>query len=182
MTVVTIAYAVARQIANHAAQQAPYEACGLLAGGGDHISAAWPLPNLASTPRARFQADPQAQLLALTAIDEAGLNWIGVYHSHPASAPIPSKSDIEECVDSGLLQLIVSLEHEKPRLKLWRIEAQAVTPIELVYENVRKPEQEDAPKPATQAALIMVAVAAVLILLIIAFTLLPPAPELAPAP
>ena len=119
MTVVTIPHMVARQIADHAAAQSPAEACGMLAGRGDHIAAAYPLRNAASMPHTRFQADPREQVQALKAIDEARLDWLGVYHSHPRSAPIPSQSDIDECADSGLLQLIVSLERApKPQAEI----------------------------------------------------------------
>ena len=177
-----ISYAVARQIADHAIDQSPYEACGLLAGAGDHISAVYPLNNASDAPLTRFQVDPYEQLQALKAIDEARLDWIGAYHSHPRSAPIPSESDIAEAGDSGLLQLIVSLDRRKPQLKLWRVDRDAVVPIELVYETDDVPADESVFTVSQQAAIVTVAVAAVLILLIIAFTLLPPAPEIAPAP
>ena len=125
---VRIPYLVARQIADHAASQQPSEACGLLAGRTDHILAAYPLRNIARAPQARFEIDPGEQLQALKAIDEARLDWIGAYHSHPHSAPIPSRADIAECADSGLLQLIVSLARSKPQLKLWRINRDSVAP------------------------------------------------------
>ena len=181
MTVVTISYAVARQIADHAARQLPGEACGLLAGKGGHIAAAYPARNAAATPRTRFQVDPRDQLQALKAIDEAGLDWIGAYHSHPRGAPIPSTSDIKDGVDSGLLQLIVSLAQAEPRLKLWRVERRGIKPIELIYETEAPPQEDPALSPAQQAAVVMVAIAALLILLVISFTLLPPAPALSPA-
>ena len=96
-----ISYAVARQIADHARCQLPYEACGLLAGMDTQILAAHPLRNVADSPQKQFQLDPREQLQALKAIDKAQLDWIGVYHSHPRSAPIPSQSDMEQCADSG---------------------------------------------------------------------------------
>ncbi len=182
MMTVKIPYSVARQIADHAFSQQPREACGLLAGKAERILAAYPLVNRAEQPRARFQIDPREQLRALKAIDEAQLDWIGAYHSHPRSAPIPSQIDIEECVDCGLLQLIVSLESRKPRLKLWRVARDAVRPIDLIYESDQPPSIEPALSPSQQAAVILAAIAAVLILLIISITLLPPAPALMPAP
>ena len=178
---VRIPYWVARQIADHAAGQQPKEACGLLAGNSEHILAAYPLTNMASAPEARFEIHPGEQLRALKAIDEAKLDWIGAYHSHPDSAPIPSRADIEECADSGLLQLIVSLRRRKPQLKLWHIERESVAPIELIFESDNPPQSEPALSPPQQAAVIVAAIAAVVILLIISFTLLPPAPQISPA-
>ena len=181
MMAATISYAVARQIADHSAGQQPKEACGLLGGRADRILAAYPLKNVAQAPQARYEIDPREQLLALKAIDGAQLDWLGVYHSHPRSAPIPSQSDIAECADSGLLQLIVSLERSKPRLKLWRVDRDSVSPIELLYETEIAPEREPALSQSQQAALVIAAIAAALILLIISFALLPPAPDLMPA-
>ena len=182
MTQARISYSVARQIADHAVEQLPCEACGLLAGRGEEILAAHPLRNEADSPQAQFQLDPREQLQALKAIDRARLDWIGVYHSHPRSAPIPSQSDIEQCADSRLLQLIVSLEGIHPQLKLWRIDRDSAVPVELMYESEKAAAYEPALSPLQQAAIVIVAVAAVLILLVISFTLLPPAPEISPAP
>ena len=179
---VTIPYSVARQIADHAASMQPSEACGLLAGKDGRILAAYPLKNVAPSPHTRFQIDAGEQLKALKAFDRNQLDWIGAYHSHPRSAPIPSPSDIEECADSGLLHLIVSLKRREPQLKLWRIGRDSVEAIELVYDTESPPAYEGALSFSQRAAVIIVAVAAVLILLIISITLLPPAPEIMPAP
>lgn len=176
-----ISYAVARQIADHARGQLPREACGLLAGTDAQILAAHPMRNVSDSPQTRFQIEPREQLQALKAIDQAQLDWIGVYHSHPRSAPIPSQTDREQCADSGLLQLIVSLERLKPQLKLWRLDRDSAVPIELMYDTEEAPDDEPSLSPWQQAAVVIVAVAAVLILLVISFTLLPPAPEIRPA-
>lgn len=179
---ITIPYPVARQIADHALAESPLEACGLLAGTGDHITAAYPIRNDAPAAEKRYKLDPNEQLPALKAIDDARLEWIGVYHSHPQSAPIPSTADVNEWADSGLLQLIVSLERSKPQLKLWRLGEASVSAVDLVYETAEGPAHEPALTRSQQAALLIVILAAVLILLIISFSLLPPAPEIAPAP
>lgn len=179
---VTITYPLARQIADHALAESPLEACGLLAGTGDQIAAAYPIRNRAKAAEKRYKLDPNEQLQTLKAIDDARLEWIGVYHSHPQSAPIPSTADLKEWADNGLLQLIVSLEHSKPQLKLWRFGETAVCPVDLIYDTAQAPLYEPALTRSKQAALIVVILAAVLLLLIISFSLLPPAPEITPAP
>lgn len=179
---VTITYSLARQIADHALAESPLEACGLLAGTGDHIAAAFPMRNAAQAAERQFRLDPNEQLKALKAIDDARLEWIGVYHSHPRSAPIPSTADVKEWADSSLLQLIVSLEHSKPQLKLWRLSETSVCPVDLIYDTAKEPMHEPALTRSQQAAMLVVILAAVLILLIISFSLLPPAPDIAPAP
>ena len=179
---VSIAYSVARQIADHAETEAPNEACGLLAGVHGHIAAAHPLRNVAAAPDAQFQVDPEEQLRALKAIDAAELDWLGHYHSHPRAAPIPSARDMRDCADSGLLQLIVSLERAKPQLKLWTVEQRSATPVDLYYDSDREPLDDRPLSRAQQAAVVAVGVIAALMLLLISFSLLPPAPEMTSAP
>ena len=179
---VRIAYAVARQIADHALSAAPNEACGILAGTGERISRAIPLDNASGAPDKQFRFDPEAQLKALKAIDAAQLRWVGVYHSHPQSPPIPSPEDVEAAVDSGLLQLIVSLERAKPKLKLWRVDRSAVTPIALKFDTDREADFDDRLSRFKQVAIVIAAIASVLLLLALSLTLLPPAPEITPVP
>ena len=179
---VTITYPLARQIADHALAESPLEACGLLAGTGDHIAAAYPIRNEAQAAEKRYELDPNEQLQALKSIDAARLEWIGVYHSHPSSAPIPSTADLNEWADRGLLQLIVSLKHGKPQLKLWRLSETSVCPVDLIYDTAKEPAYEPALTRSQQTALLIVILAAVLILLIISFSLLPPAPEITATP
>ncbi len=179
---VKIAYPVARQIAAQAAAAAPREACGLLAGQGEHISLALPIRNSASSPMTHFQLAASEQIKALKTIDAAGLTWIGVYHSHPASPPIPSPADIAATKDYRLLHLIVSLERAKPRLKLWRIEGEGVEPLELVFDTAAVPASDAPLSPGQQATLIVIGIVSLLILLALSVWLLPPAPLITPTP
>ena len=179
---VRIAYSAARQIAEHATVQAPREACGLLAGRTGHIVDALPVNNAAPSPEIHFKLDPTEQLKAMKAIDDANLEWIGVYHSHPYSAPVPSETDIKENADLALLQLIVSLERSKPQLKLWRVERSSVIPVELQFDSEKELVEDTTLSRRQQMAIMVVGIAAALILLLVSFSLLPPAPEIAPVP
>ena len=179
---VSIRYAAARQIADHALSAAPNEACGILAGTPERISRAIPLANAADTPDRHFRFDPAEQLAALKALDAAGLGWVGVYHSHPRTPPIPSPADIEAVADSGLLQLIVSLESAKPKLKLWQVDRSSVTPIALSFDKDSGAAIDAGLNRSQQAAMVIAAIASVLLLLAVSLMLLPPAPEITPAP
>jgi len=75
-----------------------------------------------------------------------------------------------------------SRSRSKPQLKLWRIDHDVVAPMGLIYASNNPPVSRPALALSQQAAVIIVAIAAVLILLIISFTLLPPAPQILPAP
>ena len=179
---IRIAYAVARQIADHAESEAPNEACGLLAGENKIISRAIPLRNNSTTPTKHFCLEPEEQLKSMKAIDEAGLDWIGIYHSHPRSAPIPSRTDIAAALDAKLLHLIISLEHARPKLKLWRIDGGSVTPIELVFETGATDDEVGQFSMRQRIAIAVVGIASLLLLVAISVTLLPPAPELTTVP
>ena len=177
-----IPYDVARQIADHAEAEAPNEACGVLAGDYRTISRAISLRNAAANRDDRFQFDPEEQLTALKAIDADGLEWMGVYHSHPRSAPIPSRTDINEALDPKLLHLIVSLERAKPKLKLWRIDGLSAAPVELVFDTDTSDDDGSQFSARQRVSIVIVGIASLLLLVAISVALLPPAPELMPAP
>ena len=179
---VRISYAVARQIADHALAAAPKEACGILAGTREQISRAMPLENAAAAPDRQFRLDPAEQLAALKALDAEELDWVGIYHSHPGSPPIPSPEDIVAAVDSSLLQLIVSLEGAKPKLKLWQVDGSSATPIALAFDTEKQAGYGDALSRRQQVAIVAAAIASVLLLLAVSIMLLPPAPEITPVP
>lgn len=73
----------------------PHEACGLLLGtaaaGGILISSYVPLSNVAPDPLHTFVPDPGEWVKAMYS-DPAP---IGLFHSHPASLPWPSQSDMQ---------------------------------------------------------------------------------------
>lgn len=179
---VRIAYSVARQIAVHALSAAPSEACGLLAGTRERICRAIPLHNAADAPDKQFRLEPEEQLKALKALDAEELGWVGVYHSHPNSPPIPSPKDIATAVDSGLLQLIVSLEGARPKLKLWQVEGSSARPLALALDSDNNAQIDDRLSRPHQVAIVIAAVASLLLLLALSLTLLPPAPEITPPP
>jgi len=179
---VKISYAAARHIADHALSAAPNEACGILAGTRERISRAIPLDNVADAPNRQFRLAPEEQLKALKALDAEKQDWVGVYHSHPNSPPIPSPEDIAAAVDSGLLQLIVSLDSARPKLKLWQVEGASVTPIALDLDGDSDARIDDHLSRPHQVAIVVAAVASVLLLLVLSLMLLPPAPEIMPPP
>ena len=102
-----------RETVAHCRQQAPYEACGVLGGrliaGGQRAVLAVPVVNVLADPR-RYRMDPRGLMAAFDRIEAAGLEEVAYFHSHPASAPSPSQTDIAEARVGTVRMLIVSLE------------------------------------------------------------------------
>jgi proteasome lid subunit RPN8/RPN11 len=181
--IVQIPYPIARQIADHAQSNYPDEVCGLLAGIGQEIYRAIPVTNIGDTPRTHYQMNPSEQITALKTIDADSLEWLGIYHSHPKSPPIPSPTDIADTTDYSLIHIIVSLKDSKPKLKAWQIGETHVTPIDLIF-NTQTPTN-DAHEPLSnpqKTAIILTSIICVILMLVISFTLLPPAPIITPIP
>lgn len=115
----------------HAREGAPEEVCGLLAGDGIHVLQVYRITNSEHSPRF-FLMDSQEQLRAVLDIDDKGLDLMAVYHSHPATEPRPSQTDVELASWPGAQYVIVSLAPpDHPEIRSWRIEDEEVTESEL---------------------------------------------------
>jgi proteasome lid subunit RPN8/RPN11 len=79
----------------HVDEQAPLEACGLLAGRNDEVEKVLLVPNQAQSP-VRFVMEPYRQLAAFNWIDSHGLDLLGIFHSHPSGPETASATDIKE--------------------------------------------------------------------------------------
>lgn len=113
--------AVRAALVAHAAREAPNECCGLLIGKGNAVSDSHPARN--SVPsRTKFTINPADHFVAVRKARAAGLDVVGAYHSHPASAALPSASDIAEASEGAPLMLIVSLLPPAPIVRAFMLE------------------------------------------------------------
>jgi proteasome lid subunit RPN8/RPN11 len=96
-----------------AAAARPREACGLLVGrataDGVTVTGLAPSRNLAAEDDA-FEIDTALQLALQRRLRGSGEGVVGVWHSHPAGAPVPSARDAEGAWEAGLAWLITSGE------------------------------------------------------------------------
>jgi proteasome lid subunit RPN8/RPN11/uncharacterized damage-inducible protein DinB len=92
----------------HASEEAPRECCGLLVGRGHDIDGAVRSANLDPDP-ARYRLDPAVHIATNRTLRGTGLEIVGVYHSHPHSAAVPSPTDCREAYYSEFIWVIVSL-------------------------------------------------------------------------
>jgi proteasome lid subunit RPN8/RPN11 len=100
----------------------PNECCGFLAGTrrGDIARATerFPLVNAAASPT-RYEADPRDLLRAFRTMRERGLEHLAIYHSHPTSAPVPSRTDLARAFYPEVVYLIVSMLERPPHMRGW---------------------------------------------------------------
>ncbi|MFN0027382.1 MAG: Mov34/MPN/PAD-1 family protein [Acidimicrobiales bacterium] len=104
--------------------EAPLECCGLLAGNLDTgaVSRYFRCVNAAQSARV-YTVAPRDQLRATRTAEDAGLDIIGVVHSHTHTPAHPSATDIAQAPDPDWHYVIVSLADAEPSLRSFRIRA-----------------------------------------------------------
>lgn len=105
----------------HCQREAPLECCGLLGGIKPVVSSFHPLRNLKQSAT-RYEADPRELIAAVVALRARGAEILAIYHSHPAWAAIPSRTDLAENHYGDLPRIIVSLLDAVPEVRVWRLD------------------------------------------------------------
>ena len=112
-----IAQGLIDEMVAHAREDLPNECCGLIGGRDGEATVVHRVENSAASPL-RYEMDPKAQYDAYTAIEDAGLELLAIYHSHTKSAAYPSQTDVNLAGWPEVVYLIVSLaDSEAPDLK-----------------------------------------------------------------
>jgi len=112
----------------------PNECCGLLAGrieGEADAAAAEPLPprlarvlrryplvNKKASPT-RYLSEERSLIDADRDARQSNLEFLAIYHSHPTSEPVPSRTDLEENYWDGVMHFIISMKHVPPLMRGW---------------------------------------------------------------
>jgi [CysO sulfur-carrier protein]-S-L-cysteine hydrolase len=102
----------------------PNECCGQLAGSVDadglaRVVKRYPLLNTAASP-IKYLADGPDLFTAARDMRERGIDLLAIYHSHPTSNPVPSKTDMEQSFyGCQVVNLIISLQSGKPVMRGW---------------------------------------------------------------
>jgi proteasome lid subunit RPN8/RPN11 len=84
------------------------ECCGLLAGRDGLITHAFPAENVASDPAKSYEIAPREIFRMMRELRAAGLEFLGIYHSHPNGENQPSARDIELAYYSEEVYFILS--------------------------------------------------------------------------
>jgi proteasome lid subunit RPN8/RPN11 len=115
--------------------QAPNEACGMVAGLDGFSEKVYSMTNILNSP-IRFRMEPEEQLKALIEIENLDLELLAIYHSHPNGPAVPSKTDIVEFAYPGTKYLIWSRKQGKWVCHGYTIADQRVIEVPLmVIEN-----------------------------------------------
>jgi proteasome lid subunit RPN8/RPN11 len=110
-----------------ASAELPNECCGLLAGrifveeaapAVGEVVRCYPLVNAAASPR-EYLSDPKSLFAAVRDIRRQELEILAVYHSHPSSEPIPSRTDLERNYSPEVANFIISLKEGEPEMRGW---------------------------------------------------------------
>jgi [CysO sulfur-carrier protein]-S-L-cysteine hydrolase len=112
----------------HAVAELPNECCGLLAGRvttkrDDDVPVGtvvrqFPLTNMAAS-RIEYVSDPRSMFDAYREMRSENLDVLAVYHSHPTSDPVPSRTDRERNYSPEVVNLIISLKDKRPLVRGW---------------------------------------------------------------
>jgi proteasome lid subunit RPN8/RPN11 len=121
---VVIPAPVRAALAEHALEEAPHEACGLLVLRDGVAERYVPGRNLAASPyRFELDVDPEVWFL-----EDDGYE-LAVVHSHPASPPRPSRTDVENIgLWEGRPYVIYAVDRDE--LAAWRIDGGRIHPLE----------------------------------------------------
>jgi proteasome lid subunit RPN8/RPN11 len=117
------------EIIAHAREDAPDECCGLIAGRDGRSERVFRMNNAAHSPL-RFEVAPLEVMKTLEAIDEAGLEVGGLYHSHTRTAPYPSQTDVTYAEAwPGTPWLIVGLANGDAEVRTYRIDGADISEL-----------------------------------------------------
>jgi proteasome lid subunit RPN8/RPN11 len=83
----------------------------------------YPLTNALASP-VRYESDPRAMFLAFKEMRNEGTEVLAIYHSHPTTDPVPSRTDLERnSYGPDVVHIIISLKDGTPAVGAWHLDA-----------------------------------------------------------
>ena len=105
----------------HAGEIYPHECCGIIAGKDARVESIIKIRNVVVSS-VEYSMSTTELKGALDELDSKGLEFIGVYHSHPTSVAYPSETDVINAAFPELDYIIVSLlDRDNPELKNFKM-------------------------------------------------------------
>ena len=119
------------EIVAHARAGLPNEACGIIAGHHDHAERFFAAESDEPSPY-YYRIESRDQIRIMNEIDDAGLDLIGIYHSHTSSPAYPSRTDAEQAFWPDAVYIIVSLAEAEADIRGYKIADMDVTEVPIV--------------------------------------------------
>jgi proteasome lid subunit RPN8/RPN11 len=120
-----------KEMVEHGLREFPNEACGLLAGTDGVPVRFFAMRNLDASP-VSYRLDPHEQLKVFDEMDDAGMELLGIFHTHTHSEAYPSETDTKLAFYPEASYLVMSLaDRAHPELRAFRIVEDEITEEEL---------------------------------------------------
>ena len=100
MNMLVISRTDLQSIIDHCNAGYPDEACGILAGRNGRVEKVYCMANARPGP-VSYEMDPEEQFRVMKGIRQAGLEMVGMFHSHPGGRAYPSSVDVEKAYWPG---------------------------------------------------------------------------------
>lgn len=109
--------------------EAPIEACGILAGSNNKVKKLYKMTN-AEKRSDHFMMEPKEQFKVVKDIRRSGLEMLAIYHSHPETPARPSAEDNRLALTPDVTYIIVSLQNgDHPAVKGFLMENGSVAEV-----------------------------------------------------
>jgi len=129
-----IARSLIDEIVAHARDGLPNECCGMVGGSDGEARTVYRAANAEASPL-RYSIDAKEQFRLMKAIEAAGEELVGIYHSHTKSAAYPSQTDVNLAGWPDAVYLIASLaDANVPEVKGFWIRDGQIAEAELAVE------------------------------------------------
>ena len=121
------------EIVAHARAGLPNEACGILAGRDGRAERFYPAESDEPSPF-YYRIDSREQIRIIADVEDAGMDVVGIYHSHTSSPAYPSRTDVEQAFWPDAVYVIVSLAGGGADVKGFRIADGDIADEPLAFE------------------------------------------------
>jgi len=118
------------EIYKHAKEEAPFEACGYLAGRKNNVMKKYAMTNMDKS-KEHFTLDVNEQFKVIKEARSKGLDIIAVYHTHPHSPARLSMEDIRLANDPDITYIILSLAEQNIDIRSFKIKNGVIKKEEL---------------------------------------------------
>jgi proteasome lid subunit RPN8/RPN11 len=119
------------ELVAHAREDVPNECCGMIGGSDGDATTLYRSVNAEASPL-RYSLDSSDQFRIMREMEEKDEELLAIYHSHTASDPYPSQTDVNLASYPDSVYLIVSLQDaESPELRGYWIRDGTIDEAEL---------------------------------------------------